>query len=414
MSGRRVVVTGLGVIAPNGIGKEAYWTALMAGKNAVGPTTRFDASRLSSRMSGEVRDFVPDPRIPERDLRVMDRAYQMGVTAAWMAFDDAGLDASQWDAERTGVYMGLAVAAADRHSNDFHHWRHDKPETIQAHWYQSWFPSACSGYISLVLGLRGSSQVVSTGCCASPDAVGLAFDAIRAGREEMALAGGCEAPLTPLMVNAFCAMRALSTRNDDPTHASRPFDKERDGFIIAEGGGVLVLESLEHAQARGARIYAEVKGYGTTSNAYHMTAPDPSGEQTARGLRLALEDAELPPESIDVILTHGSSTPLNEKAETLAIKKAMGDHARRLMIPSIKSMIGHPLGSAGALQIITAALCVDRQGVPPTINYQVPDPDCDLDCVPNQGRWRPLANVLVNTAGFSGKNSATLLGALQN
>ncbi len=413
MTNQRVVVTGIGAIAPNGIGKEAYWKGLLEGKNAIGSITRFDASRFASRMGGEVRDFKPHPLIPESHLSSMDRAYQMGLTASFMAFEDAGLDIKRLDVNRAGVYMGLAVAAVDRYEEDFCHWRKGEPGKVSAHWYQGWFPSACSGYISLILGLRGTSQVISTGCCASPDAIGMAFDAIRAGREDLALAGGCEAPLTPMAVNAFCSMRALSTRNEDPTHASRPFDKERDGFVMAEGGGVIVLESLAHAKARGATLYAELKGYGTTSNAYHMTAPDPSGEQTARGLCLALEDAGLPPEAIDVVMTHGSSTPLNEKAETRAIKKAMGKHAARLAIPSIKSMIGHPLGSAGVLQIIAAIGCLVRQAVPPTINYEFPDPECDLDCVPNHGRLMTVRNVLVNSAGFSGKNTATLVAKME-
>jgi 3-oxoacyl-[acyl-carrier-protein] synthase II len=305
--------------------------------------------------------------------------------------------------------MGLAVAGVDGYERDFLTAQSGAVDRVQHNWYQGWFPSACSGYISLLLGLRGTSQVVSTGCSSSIDALGMAFTAIRGGWEDIALAGGTEAPITPLCLNSFCAMRALSTRNEDPTHASRPFDKNRDGFILAEGGAVVVLESLEHALARGARIYAELEGYGTTSNAYHMTAPDPCGDQTARAFKLALEDADRSPEDIGVFFAHGSSTPLNETVETLAVKMAYGAHSKKMLLSGIKSMIGHTLGSAGILQIITAALALMHQRVPPTMNYEVPDPTCDLDCVPNAARNASFSGVMTNTAGFSGKNSATVL-----
>jgi len=412
MSGRRVVVTGLGVVAPNGIGKEAYWRALIEGKSAIGTITRFDPSPYATHIGGEVKNFLPHPRIPRGHLAYMDRAYQMGLSAAFQATEDSGLDPQAEDVSRWGVYMGLAVAAVDEYEKDFQWTGEVGLPRVHKNWYQGWFPSACSGYISLLLGLRGSSQVVSTGCSSSIDAVGMAFTAIRDGWEDIALAGGTEAPLTPLCLNAFCAMRALSTRNEDPTRASRPFDKERDGFILSEGGAVVVLETLEHAQARGAHIYAELKGYGTTSNAYHMTAPDPSGEQTARAFQLALEDADVPAESIGLFVAHGSSTPLNETVETIAVKKAFGGHAKNMLLTGIKSMIGHTLGSAGILQVITGVLALQNQKVPPTINYEVPDPSCDLDCVPNVARDAALSAVMTNTAGFSGKNSVTVLSAI--
>lgn len=411
MKHRRVVITGLSAIAPNGIGKDAFWKGLKEGQNAVTRITRFDTSRFSTKIGGEIKDFKPHLKIPKEHIAHMDRAYQIGVTAALMAVEDSGLNPAAVDVSRWGVYMGIAVAGVDGFENDFCRWRKEGISGVQANWYQGWFPSACSGYISLILGLRGNSQVLSTGCCSSVDAMGMALDAIRSGREDIALAGGAEAPLTPLGLNAFCSMRALSTRNDDPAHASRPFDKDRDGFVLAEGGAVVVLESLEHAQARGATIYAELKGYGTTSNAYHMTAPDPSAEQTARAFRLALEDADIASNTVHAILTHGSSTPLNEKAETLAVKKAFGSHAWSVKIPSIKSMIGHSLGSAGLLQVTAGALSLKNQIVPPTTNYQTPDPECDLDCVPNYSRPMKLDVVMTNTAGFSGKNTATVLAA---
>lgn len=365
MSRRRVVVTGLGVVAPNGVGKDAFWKALMEGKNAIGPITRFDASSYATRIGGEVKDFIPHPKIPLEHLPHMDRAYQLGVTAAFQAVEDAGVDIQNVDVSRWGTYMGLAVAGVDTYERDFQFAGETGLSRIHKNWYQGWFPSACSGYISLLLGLRGTSQVVSTGCSSSVDALGMALTAIRGGWEDIALAGGTEAPITPLCLNSFCAMRALSTRNEDFAHASRPFDKERDGFVLAEGGAVVVLESLEHALARGARIYAELGGYGTTSNAYHMTAPDPSGDQTARAFQLALEDGEMPREAIGLFLAHGSSTPLNETVETLAVKKAFGPQATQMLLSGIKSMIGHTLGSAGILQIITGVLALRHQKVPP-------------------------------------------------
>jgi 3-oxoacyl-[acyl-carrier-protein] synthase II len=305
--------------------------------------------------------------------------------------------------------MRLAAAGVDRYEPDFRILQHEGLERVHRNWYQGWFSSASSGYISLILGLRGASQVLSTGCSSSVDAIGLALDSIRSGREDVALAGGTEAPITPLCLNAFCAMRALSTRVSDPTKASRPFDKERDGFVLSEGAAVILLETWDHASARGATIYAELKGYGTTSNAYHMTAPEPSAEQTARCFRLALDDADIPGSEVDAFFAHGSSTPLNETVETLAVKKAFGHHAQDIAISGIKSMIGHTLGSAGSLQVAAGVLSLIHGIVPPTINQDVPDPTCDLDYVPNVAREKKIRAVMTNTSGFSGKNSATLI-----
>ena len=404
-----VVITGLGVIAPNGLGKRAFWKALMQGHNGVVRITRFDCEPFASHVGGEVSDFEPNPKIPTEHLRSMDRSYQFGVTAALEAVEDAGLDFSKEDTSRAGVYMGVAVAGVDRTEKEFHRFRTQGSQAIGSHIYENWLPSACSGYISLLFGLHGQSHVFSTGCTSSVDAIGAAVEAIRRGEEDIAIAGGTEAPLTPLTLNSFCAMRALSTRNTDPSHASRPFDRDRDGFVLGEGAGVLVLESLAHARARGANIYASLAGYATTSNAFHMTAPEPTGEQSARAFRLALADAQLSADTVDYICAHGSSTPLNEKVETRAIKKAFGARSHQIPVSSIKSMIGHTLGSAGALQAVTCALALKQGAVPPTINYTVPDPDCDLDCVPNTARDVPIRVVATNTAGFSGKNTVTIM-----
>jgi 3-oxoacyl-[acyl-carrier-protein] synthase II len=405
---KRAVITGVGVVAPNGTGKDGFWKGLMEGRSATKRITRFPVDRFASHVGGEITDFKPHQSIYEKDLEHMDRAFQMGVTAALLAVEDSGIDFSREDCSRAGVYMGLAVAGIDIGEAQFHVLRDQGLAGVRSHLYHIWFPSACSGYISLKFGLYGQSHVISTGCTSSMDAFGVALQAIRSGQEDIALIGGSEAPLTPLALNAFCAMRALSTRNDAPERASRPFDRERDGFVLGEGSAVLTLESMEHAKKRGARIYAELAGYGTTSNAFHMTAPEPSGEQEARCFRQAIEDAGINPAEVQYMNVHGSSTPLNEKVETIAIKSAFKNHAAEMAVSSIKSMIGHSLGSAGAIQSAACALAFERKAIPPTINYEFPDPECDLDVVPNTARDIEPNVLMANSAGFSGKNSAVV------
>ncbi len=408
----QAVITGIGVVAPNGSTREAYWQGLMEGRNGVGRVTRFDVDRFASHMAAEVTEFTPPALIPEEHIRHMDRAFLLGVTAAAEAVKDSGLDFAREDTATVGVYMGLAVAGVESGEKGFHAIRDRGPYALSRNLYQAWFPSACSGYISLLFGLHGPSHVFSTGCTSSMDSIGAALEAMRLGQDDIVIAGGSEAPITPMPFNSFCAMRALSQRNTDVAHACRPFDRERDGFVLGEGSAVLVIEKLEHARARGAHIYAELAGYGTTANAFHMTAPDPAADQSARALRLALDDGETLPEAVDYFCAHGSSTPLNEKAETRAIKMVFGDHARRLMVSSVKSMIGHTLGSAGAMEVAACAMAIERHAVPPTINYEVPDPECDLDIVPNVARDSDVRVAMANGAGFCGKNSATVLVAV--
>lgn len=309
--------------------------------------------------------------------------------------------------------MGVAVAGVDSGEKEFHTLRETGVPSIVPFLYPTWLPSAGSGYISLAFGLHGQSQVVSTGCTSSVDAIGMAMDSLRSGHEDIAIVGGAEAPLTPMVYHSFCSMRALSTRNEDPAHASRPFDRDRDGFVLAEGAAVLVLETLEHAQARGAHMYAEISGFATTSNAHHMTAPEPTGDQASRAFRLALADADIRGEEIGYICVHGSSTQLNERAETAAIKKAFGSHAYKTPVSSIKSMLGHPLGPAGAMQICACSLALERGMAPPTINFENPDPSCDLDCIPNTARPIDTRAVMSNSAGFSGKNTAVVLQTVE-
>lgn len=408
----RVVVTGIGIVAPNGSGKENYWKALMEGRNAVGPVTRFNADEFTSHFCAEVKAFVPHPKISPAHLSQMDRAYQFGVTAAFDAVEDSKLDLAQVDRLRVGVYMGLGVAGVESGERGFHALRDGGVTAVAPNLYQAWFPSACSGYISLFFGLHGQSHVISTGCTSSMDAMGAALQSLRLGLEDVAFVGGSEAPIMPMPFNSFCAMRALSTRNDDMTRACRPFDRTRDGFVLGEGSAVLIFETLEHAQARGAHIYAEVGGYGTTSNAFHMAAPEPTGTQSSRSFRQALADAGRSADDVDYVSAHGSSTPLNEKVETLALKKVFGNRAYRIPVSSIKSMIGHTLGSAGALQAAACSLAIERGAIPPTINYEFPDPDCDLDVVPNTSRRHSVRVAVANGAGFSGKNSTMVFAAL--
>jgi 3-oxoacyl-[acyl-carrier-protein] synthase II len=405
----RAVITGIGIVAPNGNDKESYWAALIEGKSCTRRVTRFPVDNFSCHIAAEVIDFIPHLEIPEKHLKFMDRAYQFGVTAAIEAVKDAGLDFENEHTDRIGVHMGLGIAGVETGERGFHAIRDHGVAGVDSYVYQGWFPSACSGYISLLFGLHGLSSVLSTGCTSSLDAFGSALEAIRSGEQDIALVGGSEAPITPMPFNSFCAMRALSTRNDDPARASRPFDKTRDGFVLGEGSGVVVLESLDHARKRGARIYAELAGYATTSNAFHMTAPDPSGVEAARSVRLSMDDAGVSAEDVDYFCAHGSSTPLNEKAETLVIKKALQARAYEIPVSAIKSMIGHTLGSAGSLQAAACALAFERKAIPPTINYEFPDPDCDLDIVPNTAREWHGDVALSNSAGFSGKNSTIVL-----
>jgi 3-oxoacyl-[acyl-carrier-protein] synthase II len=410
--GRRVVITGMGVVAPNGHNKAEFWNGLMAGRSMVRRITRFDPQPYASQVGGEVPNFRPHPKIPSDHLQSMDRAYQMGLTAAFEAIEDSGLHFEGEDPTRAGVYLGVAVAGIDSTEKEFHTIIDRGIQGLPSNLYRQWLPSSCSGYVSLAFGLEGPSHVYSTGCTSSADAMGSALDYIRSGEGDIAITGGAEAPLMPLVLNSFCAMRALSTRNDDPSRASRPFDKERDGFVLGEGAAVLVLESLEHARRRGARIYAEFAGVATTTNAFHMTAPEPTGQQASRAFELALADAELLKDSVDYICVHGSSTPLNERAETAAIKRVFGARAYNIPISSIKSMIGHSLGSAGALQAVACSLALGEGSIPPTINYEVPDPDCDLDIVPNVARRYSTRVILSNSAGFSGKNTVMVFRAL--
>lgn len=408
---RRVVVTGLGVVSSIGSGKDAFWESLRAGKSGIVPITAFDPKDFTTKFAGEIRDFDPAQHIDAKRLKRMDRTSQLAVTAAKMAVKDAGLDFQQIGArERTGVIIGTAMAGHGYILNQHTTLMEKGPMRINPFTALAGFPDACTSNISIELGITGPSFSISTACSSASDAGGYAFEAIRNGSMDFLIMGGAEASIYPGILAAFCVARAMSTRNDDPQKASRPFSLDRDGFVLGEGSGILVLEEYEHAKKRGANIYAEIMGHGMTCDAYHMTAPDPEGKEAARAMRMAMESAGVLPQDIDYINAHGTSTPLNDKTETMIIKKVFGGLAPQIPISANKSMIGHLIGAAGAVELIATILAMKNEEIPPTINYGMKDPECDLDYVPNVSRKAKIEVAMKNSFGFGGKNSVLILG----
>lgn len=403
---RRVAITGIGVISPVGTGKEKFWEALKAGRSGVGPVTRFKADDFPTRIAGEVKDFDPAAFLEKKDLKRMDRFAQYAVAASKMAVADAGLELDKEDRERIGVILGTGIGGTETFEEQHQILLEKGPGRISPFFIPMMIANMGAAQVAIILGLRGANFTVVNACAASANALGAALRTIQYGEADVVISGGSEASVTPMALGGFCAMKALSTRNDEPERASRPFDRLRDGFVLGEGAGVVILESLEHAQRRGARIYAELAGYGCTADAYHITAPAPDGEGAARAMRLALEDAGLTVEDVDYINAHGTSTDLNDRLETEAIKKVFGPRAYQLAVSSIKSMTGHLLGAAGAVELIATVLTVYEGIVPPTINYENPDPDCDLDYVPNTARRLDVRAALSNSLGFGGHNVA--------
>ena len=405
---RRVVVTGIGIVSPIGIGVEENWKALREGRSGVGPITHFDASSLPSRIAGEVKDFSPEKWLPPKEAKKMPLFLQYAMVASMEAFQMAGLEISEELGEKMGVSIGSGIGGIgdiEKYTLILHEkgWKKVSPYFIP---YA--IINMASGYVAIKFKAYGPNLSVVTACATGTHAIGEAFKMIQRGAAEVMIAGGTESPITPLGVAGFSAMRALSTRNDAPEKASRPFDKERDGFVVAEGAGIVILESLEHAKSRGAKIIAEIVGYGMSSDAFHITAPDESGHGAAKSMRAALKDAGLSPQDINYINAHGTSTRLNDVTETKAIKTVFGEHAYKIPVSSTKSMTGHMLGAAGAAEAIYSILAVSRDYVPPTINYEVPDPECDLDYVPNRGREMSVNYAMSNSFGFGGTN-ATLV-----
>ncbi len=407
MSGRRVVVTGLGVVAPNGNDVKTFWDNLVAGKGGAGRVTHFNADEFSSQVACEVKGFAPDEYVEAKALRRMDTFVQYAVASAVKAMDDAGLKVGQdgLDATRIGVIVGSGIGGIGV-IEEQHAVLLDKgPRRVTPLLIPMLISNMAAGQLSIYFNAKGPNSCVVTACATAAHCIGDAYRVIERGDADVMIAGGTEAAITPLGFAGFCMMKALSTRNDDPEHASRPFDRERDGFVIGEGAGILVLEDYERAQKRGADVYAEIAGYGMTADAYHITAPDPEGEGSARAMKMAVEGAGLNPEDVDYINAHGTSTPLNDVAETIAIKKAFGDHAYKLAISSTKSMTGHLLGAAGGAESVATIMTIKHGVIHPTINYEYPDPECDLDYVPNEAREADVKVAITNSFAFGGQNA---------
>ena len=402
---RRVVVTGLGAITPVGNTAEELWSALTHARSGIGPITKFDAAAYPTRIAGEIRNFDPLAYIDKKDARRLDPYLQYAVASSVQAVADAGLDPSRIDAERFGVLIGSGIGGITTLLDGEHVLLQKGPDRVSPFIIPMLIINMASGLVSMRFGAKGPNSSVVTACATGNHAIGDAFKLIRYGEADVMIAGGAEAMIVPLTIAGFCAMKAMSTRNDDPRKASRPFDAGRDGFVCGEGAGIVVIEALEHAVRRDARIYAEVIGYGMTGDAHHMTAPDPEGDGAARAMSLALKSAGLQASEVGYINAHGTSTPYNDKFETLAIKRVFGDHARKLAISSTKSMTGHLLGAAGGVEAIATALALHHGLLPPTINYETPDPDCDLDYVPNQARKQDVEVALSNAFGFGGTNA---------
>jgi 3-oxoacyl-[acyl-carrier-protein] synthase II len=407
---RRVVITGLGLITPLGQGKDALWEGLTLPRRVIGAITRFDATGYSTRIAAEVRDFDPTQFMERKDARRAARFIQFAIGATHLALQDAQLAITDANREQIGVLIGSGIGGIDYMDTQVRLLERHGPGRVSPFLPAMMISDMASGMVSIHFGIKGPNLCAVTACSTGADAIGLATRLIQYGDAEVMLAGGSEAAIEPIGIAGFCAARAMSTRNDDPEHASRPFDAERDGFVMGEGAGVLVLESMEHAQARGARIYAEVLGYGMTADAYHITQPDPEGDGALRAMRKAIHDAELQPTDIDYINAHGTSTRYNDAKETLAIKRLLGEDAYRVPVSSTKSVTGHLLGAAGAVEAAICVLALQHQTVPPTINYEHPDPECDLDYVPNTPRPATLRYVMTNSFGFGGHNSVLVLG----
>jgi 3-oxoacyl-[acyl-carrier-protein] synthase II len=404
----RVVVTGVGAVAPNGIGIESFWQNIIHGVSGIAPITRFDASRHDVRIAGEVKGFDPLQWLEKKEVRKMDRFIHYAVAAAQMAYDDSGLKVTDDNCERIGVFVGTGMGGIPALEESHKVLLEKGPGRISAFFIPSIITNLASGQISMRFGMKGPNSCVCTACATGNHAIGDSFRIIQRGDADVMLAGGAEAVITPLTIGGFCSMKALSTRNDEPTRASRPFDKDRDGFVMGEGSGLMVLESLEHARRRNARIYAEIVGYGMSADAYHITQPAPEGEGAVRSMRLTLADAKVAPSQVDYINAHGTSTPAGDVNETLAIKTVFNEHARSVAISSTKSMTGHLLGAAGGIESVITVLTIHHGLLPPTINHDTPDPECDLDYVPNAARRADVRYALTNSFGFGGTNASLL------
>ncbi len=401
---RRVVVTGLGAITPIGNTLEDYWRGLVAGKNGIGRITLFDPARHACRIAGEVKGFDPEAYMDRKDAKRMDRFAQFGVAASKQAIADAGLVIDDSNATQVGIIIGTGVGGLKVMEDQQEVYLTRGPDRCSPFMIPMMIANMAAGLTAIHTGAKGPNSCSVTACAAGSNAIGDAFRLIQHGYAQAMICGGAEAAITPLSVAGFASARALSTRNDDPAHASRPFDVNRDGFVLGEGAGIVILEELTSAQARGAKIYAEIVGYGLTCDAYHMTAPSPGGEGAARAIEFCLKDAGITPDQVSYVNAHGTSTPANDSTETAAIKRALGDNAYNIAISSTKSMTGHLLGGSGGIEAIAAIMAVHHDIIPPTINLEAPDPACDLDYVPHSSRQAPVDIALSNSFGFGGHN----------
>jgi len=406
---RRVVITGVGPITPIGITRDGFWTGLQEQRSAVRSISRFDPSQFRSHNAAEINDFVPTDHLEQKRAKRFDRFAQFSVVAAKLALDDANLDLSKEDRERVGANMGTALGGVGYAEHQLAVYLTQGLRAVDASLALTVFGGASSCNIAIELGAMGPNSTNSMSCASGTIAIGDAFRQIRDGYADVMIAGGAEAPLAPLTFGAFALIRAMSTRNEEPEKASRPFDKDRDGFVMGEGAAVLILEEYERAKSRGAPIYGEVVGYGITNDAHHMTAPRPDGSQAARAMRLALQDANVSSDEIDYVNTHGSSTPLNDSTETMAIKQVLGDRAYRIPMSGTKGYYGHALGASGAIEAAICALAMEREWLPPTVNLQVADKACDLNFLPVTGRKERVEHILTNSFGFGGINAALVL-----
>jgi len=409
---RRVVITGMGVVSSLGIGVDNFWNSIKEGKNGISSVTKIDVSNMNCKVAAEIKEFDATQFIDKKEAKRMDRYSQYAMAAAKMAVDSSGLDLEKIDKYRFGVIVGSGIGGIETFEDQFKVFLEKGPGRVSPFFIPMMIANMASGLLAMQFGAKGFNECVVTACATSTNAIGDAFKVIQRGDADIMITGGSEASITPVSFAGFCSMKAMST-NEDPSCACRPFDADRDGFVMGEGSGILILEELEHAKARGANIIAEIVGYGCTNDAYHMTAPAPEGEGGARCMRMAINDAGIRPEDIQYINAHGTSTEYNDKFETAAIKSVFGEHARKLAVSSTKSMTGHLLGAAGAIEAIITALSIKEGFLPPTINYKTPDPECDLDYVPNEGRNADINYAISNSFGFGGHNATIVLKKYQ-
>jgi 3-oxoacyl-[acyl-carrier-protein] synthase II len=413
MTRRRVVITGLGALTPIGNDVRTYWHNLLAGTSGVGPITQFDTSAFKVHFAGEIKNYEPEKVIPHKEVRRMDRFAQFAVVAAHEAVTDSGIDFSKEDPFRCGVIIGSGIGGLNEFEDGHGTYMTKGPSRVSPFVIPKMIANAASGHVSIRYGLMGQNTAVATACASAANATTDAMRAIQFGYADVMITGGAESTIAPMAVSGFTSARALSMRNDAPQKASRPFDKDRDGFVLGEGAGIFVIEELEHAKKRGAKIYAELLGAGATADGYHITAPHPEGLGAIKAMEFALKDAGVNPSNVQYVNAHGTSTELGDTAETIAIKKVFGDHAKKLMVSSTKSMIGHLLGASGGAALIACCMSIKHSVVHPTINYETPDPTCDLDYVPNKPRESRVSVAISNSFGFGGHNCCLVVGAFK-